>query len=73
MMLQGLNLANLKATKRLVISQFCLTSCFHCILFRVGVPGHGGEYQVQEGFGWTNGVALYLLKKYGQRLAIKSC
>jgi alpha,alpha-trehalase len=40
---------------------------------RVGIPGHGGEYQVQEGFGWTNGVALYLLKKYGQQLNIKSC
>ena len=23
-----------------------------------GVPGHGGEYTVQSGFGWTNGVVL---------------
>ena len=27
-------------------------------------PG-GGEYEVQEGFGWTNGVTLALLKRYG--------
>ena len=25
----------------------------------------GGEYEVQEGFGWTNGVTLKLLKLYG--------
>lgn len=29
-----------------------------------GRPGGGGEYQVQEGFGWTNGVVLDLLLKY---------
>ncbi|XP_066495279.1 trehalase [Tiliqua scincoides] len=33
-----------------------------------GAPGSGGEYQVQEGFGWTNGVALQLLDLYGNRL-----
>ena len=34
----------------------------------VGVPpGHGdGEYELQNGFGWTNGVLLDLLDKYGQ-------
>uniref|UniRef100_A0A8C5LB62 Trehalase n=1 Tax=Jaculus jaculus TaxID=51337 RepID=A0A8C5LB62_JACJA len=31
-------------------------------------PGGGGEYEVQEGFGWTNGVALLLLDYYGDRL-----
>jgi alpha,alpha-trehalase len=25
----------------------------------------GGEYPTQDGFGWTNGVALSLIKKYG--------
>eukprot|EP00092_Neocalanus_flemingeri_P028461 GFUD01030905.1.p1 GENE.GFUD01030905.1~~GFUD01030905.1.p1 ORF type:complete len:578 (+),score=170.64 GFUD01030905.1:384-2117(+) len=29
-----------------------------------GKPGGGGEYDVQEGFGWTNGVTLSLLAKY---------
>eukprot|EP00033_Pygsuia_biforma_P000733 GCRY01000858.1.p1 GENE.GCRY01000858.1~~GCRY01000858.1.p1 ORF type:complete len:585 (-),score=122.63 GCRY01000858.1:264-2018(-) len=27
-----------------------------------GEPGHGGEYTVQDGFGWTNGVTLHFLK-----------
>ena len=31
--------------------------------------GRGGEYVVQEGFGWTNGVVLDLLDKYGDRVA----
>ncbi|XP_062860598.1 trehalase [Trichomycterus rosablanca] len=33
-----------------------------------GKPGGGGEYEVQLGFGWTNGVALQLLNQYGDRL-----
>lgn len=33
-----------------------------------GKPGGGGEYEVQLGFGWTNGVALQLLDSYGERL-----
>ncbi|XP_059123713.1 trehalase isoform X2 [Peromyscus eremicus] len=33
-----------------------------------GHPGGGGEYGVQEGFGWTNGVALVLLDRYGDQL-----
>ncbi len=32
-------------------------------------PGSGGEYDVQTGFGWTNGVALSLLAKYGDRIS----
>lgn len=40
----------------------------------VGQPGGGGEYIVQEGFGWTNGVVLWTLKRYGSRLKLpKSC
>jgi len=35
----------------------------------VPVPGKGGEYQVQDGFGWTNGVILDLLLTYYDRLA----
>uniref|UniRef100_A0AC34PUN2 Trehalase n=2 Tax=Panagrolaimus sp. JU765 TaxID=591449 RepID=A0AC34PUN2_9BILA len=30
--------------------------------------GGGGEYELQEGFGWTNGVILDLLLKYGNDL-----
>lgn len=31
---------------------------------RVGLPGGGGEYAVQTGFGWTNGVVLTLLSRF---------
>jgi len=30
--------------------------------------GDGGEYEVQEGFGWTNGVAMHYLKTYGDQI-----
>lgn len=30
-----------------------------------GVSGGGGEYEVQKGFGWSNGVVLDLLDRYG--------
>jgi alpha,alpha-trehalase len=33
----------------------------------LGGAGAGGEYQLQKGFGWTNGVALHLLVRYGMR------
>ncbi|VDM24130.1 unnamed protein product [Toxocara canis] len=33
-------------------------------------PGAGGEYVVQEGFGWTNGVILNLLTTYYNRLRV---
>jgi alpha,alpha-trehalase len=35
-----------------------------------GVPGVGGEYQVQPGFGWTNGLALDLLLRFGTKLQV---
>ncbi|ENN70552.1 hypothetical protein HUJ04_007985 [Dendroctonus ponderosae] len=34
---------------------------------RVGQYGGGGEYEVQKGFGWTNGVALKLIDKFYAR------
>lgn len=38
-----------------------------------GQSGHGGEYEVQEGFGWTNGVALKILKQFGRELKFPTC
>ncbi|XP_066941045.1 uncharacterized protein [Macrobrachium rosenbergii] len=35
---------------------------------RLGLPGGGGEYNVQLGFGWSNGVAMRLLAIFGDRL-----
>ncbi|KAI3642204.1 hypothetical protein MP228_011759 [Amoeboaphelidium protococcarum] len=33
---------------------------------RIGVPGIGGEYVVQDGFGWTNGVVLDYLRRFSK-------
>ena len=35
--------------------------------------GRGGEYTVQAGFGWTNGVVLILAGEYGSVLAAPQC
>ncbi|KAK9711331.1 hypothetical protein K7432_007910 [Basidiobolus ranarum] len=35
---------------------------------RPGRPGGGGEYTVQDGFGWTNGVTLWALNQFGNEL-----
>jgi alpha,alpha-trehalase len=32
-------------------------------------PGGGGEYPLQDGFGWTNGVTRRLMSMYGHLLA----
>ncbi|KAH8413823.1 hypothetical protein KR222_009006, partial [Zaprionus bogoriensis] len=33
-----------------------------------GSPGVGGEYPTQTGYGWTNGVLIELLARYGEEL-----
>lgn len=35
----------------------------------MGGHGTGGEYDVQLGFGWTNGVIMDLLHMYGEKLS----
>lgn len=35
--------------------------------------GQGGEYTVQAGFGWTNGVALWVAGTYGSLLDAPAC
>ncbi|XP_075973557.1 uncharacterized protein LOC142974872 [Anticarsia gemmatalis] len=35
-----------------------------------GDHGGGGEYAVQNGFGWTNGIVLELLQRYGKELRV---
>lgn len=39
----------------------------------VGQPGQGGEYAVQDGFGWTNGVVLRYLALFGNSLKLGTC
>ena len=35
--------------------------------------GRGGEYTVQAGFGWTNGVVLIVASEYGNILVAPQC
>lgn len=37
---------------------------------KVGFPGGGGEYIVQEGFGWSNALTLWILDNYGDRMRV---
>ncbi|KAH7884995.1 glycoside hydrolase family 37 protein [Phlebopus sp. FC_14] len=39
----------------------------------VDSSGSGGEYTVQAGFGWTNGVLLWVAANYGQLLVAPQC
>ncbi|KAG2368678.1 Six-hairpin glycosidase-like protein [Suillus spraguei] len=39
----------------------------------VDVSGSGGEYTVQAGFGWTNGVLLWVASTYGEQLVAPQC
>ena len=43
---------------------------YHAV--NVGYPGGGGEYIVQEGFGWTNGVTLWILNRFEGNLTAPS-
>jgi len=39
----------------------------------VDSAGRGGEYTVQAGFGWTNGVALWIASTFGSQLVAPVC
>ncbi|KAN0088093.1 glycoside hydrolase family 37 protein [Tylopilus felleus] len=39
----------------------------------VDSSGYGGEYTVQAGFGWTNGVSLWVAANYGHLLVAPQC
>ncbi|KAG5654309.1 hypothetical protein H0H81_004728 [Sphagnurus paluster] len=39
----------------------------------INSAGGGGEYTVQAGFGWTNGVVLWIASFYGDVLAEPQC
>ncbi|KAF9976671.1 hypothetical protein BGZ73_008068 [Actinomortierella ambigua] len=40
---------------------------------KLGAGGHGGEYEVQAGFGWSNGVAMWLMFQFGDDLTWPKC
>jgi alpha,alpha-trehalase len=39
----------------------------------VDSSGRGGEYTVQAGFGWTNGVVLWVASTFGEQLVEPVC
>jgi alpha,alpha-trehalase len=39
----------------------------------VDSAGRGGEYTVQAGFGWTNGVLLWIASMFGDKLVVPVC
>lgn len=67
--------AALEIAQRWIKSTFCgwkRTGHFfekYNVLY-AGMPGEGGEYIVQDGFGWTNAVILMMLKKFGKDLKL---
>lgn len=42
-------------------------------ILNVDSSGSGGEYTVQAGFGWTNGVLLWVAANYGHLLVAPEC
>lgn len=76
---EGTNLARVVATKYLQ-NVYCNFEAHNRTLYEkypsdyyCGSPsdkkGDGGEYEVQEGFGWTNGVAMHYLNVYGSSIS----
>lgn len=47
----------------------CINLIFQYSADELGGYGGGGEYTVQAGFGWSNGVILDFLKMYGSQLS----
>ena len=54
----------LKSDKKMIFEKYSVND--------IGSYGGGGEYAVQEGFGWTNGVAIKFLDMFGDRLKVLS-
>ncbi|WUR04524.1 trehalase [Vairimorpha necatrix] len=42
---------------------------YNCLL--VGESGKGGEYEPQEGFGWTNGTISWMIETFGNKLTLE--
>ncbi|QRV92208.1 trehalase [Ceratobasidium sp. AG-Ba] len=70
-LLQQLSPAELNATNSDPSSEGHMFEKFSAL--DVDQAGSGGEYTVQDGFGWTNGVVLWVGAKYGNLLAKPSC
>ena len=55
----------LRTVKRVYMEQNKLVEKYH-IADYAPQPGGGGEYPLQDGFGWTNGVTRRLISLYGE-------
>ena len=64
-----LRLLHLVLTTVIVILQ--MFEKFSCTDIDIG--GSGGEYTVQAGFGWTNGVVLWVANTFGGKLVAPTC
>jgi len=64
--------------QRWITTNYCAYKTFNQIFEKfdvtvVGSWGSGGEYTVQDGFGWTNGVALRFIAEHADTLVMGSC
>ena len=55
---------------RSLCDTFSVFGVFQYDVRHIGEPGGGGEYEVQLGFGWTNGVVLQLIDKYAETVIL---
>ena len=55
--------------RQLLLPMCCFVSFIFWIFQQIGLPGGGGEYEVQEGFGWSNGVLLHFLNNYNDLIS----
>lgn len=75
---EQLHAKSVSIAQRFVTSAYCGYVRFGCLFEKyhaeqVGLPGGGGEYVVQEGFGWTNGALLWMFKRLPAELHLPKC
>lgn len=61
-----------KSTGKHQANNLILMAFYHFNQYRADIPGEpggGGLYDVVVGFGWSNGVIIDFLEKYGDRLS----
>lgn len=52
--------------RQIVLLIFKPSACWekYDVRYEDGRPGNGGEYIVQQGFGWTNGAVLDMIRRF---------
>jgi alpha,alpha-trehalase len=74
------NPAEIRLARKVIMPMFCLWTKTHGMYEKYRAdkrwsetPGGGGEYGVQTGFGWTNGIAMWAMERYGLLLDLGGC